>query len=199
MICFGPGEIDWEAISAVGTVSASFIALFASWLAIRAPEWARAAERKEATDEVVFATREALSLYEFARSLTAPEMGWPTEAVLPMRIKAGHLTVTLDRLISRPSLSDGAIATGAGALNIMEVLASLQTVEETRRDAIARAPAGIEGRIARYAGSRLQVLPIMEGLESAAEIVRARMEGLERHRKPRRMFEIFYRHTERGT
>lgn len=69
MICFGKGTIDWDAVSAVGSILASFVALFVAWLALKAPEWGKQADRREASAEVLSAAEEALSIYREAHQM----------------------------------------------------------------------------------------------------------------------------------
>lgn len=129
MLWLGNGAIDWDAVSAVGTLLASAIALLASWLALKAPEWNKQADRRESTHEVLRATAEAITLFNEAKALANVDT-WPAKPVTSVRIRAAHLHEAMDRLISRPSLSDGAITIGAGAMTILVILSALKTTEE---------------------------------------------------------------------
>jgi hypothetical protein len=167
MICLGHGTVDWSAVSAVGTLLASAIALLASWLALKAPQWSKQADRRESTQEVLAASNEALKLYDEAYALTSDDQKWPTVTVL--RIKSIHLHETLNRLIARPSLTDGAITVGAGAMSILAMLQSLETVEEIRQKRMARITNSKEGRI--VAMMTIASTPAKETIEAAQELV----------------------------
>jgi type II secretory pathway pseudopilin PulG len=169
------GPIDWEAVSAIGTIAATLVALFASWLAIRAPEWSRRADRREATSEVLRATGEAIEIYRGAAQLVA-EKSWPDDLVTLIRIRADHLYATLDRLIGRPSLTDGAIAVGAGAMSILAAIRNIPSSTETVREVSAR---GGDPRFARMVET---VRPAKLVLESAADVVEVVERRVERVR-----------------
>jgi hypothetical protein len=134
MICFGNANIDWEAVSAVGTLLASLIALFASWLAVKAPEWSKHADWKNSTGEVLKATQGALLIYNEARALTSNNNVLQSENVKRLRIRADHLKSALEVLLTRPSLSDGAIVLGSGCVSFLAALQNLNTVEEYGRN-----------------------------------------------------------------
>jgi hypothetical protein len=155
---------NWEALSAIGSLSAAFVALLASWLALRAPEWNKRGDRREATEEVLHATSEALEIYRGAADLVN-ERVWPDDLVTLIRIRAAHLHATLDRLIGRPSLTDGAIAVGAGAMSILAAIQGIPTATETIRAASLR---GGDPRLARMVET---IKPAKLVLDSAADVV----------------------------
>ncbi len=169
MICFGGSEIDWGAVGAFGTMSASIIALFASWLAIKAPQWNKNQDRRESTGEVLAAADEALRLYAEAHTMTVGTDKWSTKSVSVLRIKAAHLYETLDRLVGRPSLTDGAIAVGAGAMSILHLLRSLETTEEIRQKKMARLANSKESRV--FAMMVDSATPARETIEAAQALV----------------------------
>ena len=184
MMCFGQGSIDWNAVSAIGTLLASAIALLVSWLALKAPEWSKKKDRRESTGEVLAASNQALNLYYEAQILAAEDNKWPTKAVSVIRIKSAHLHETLNRLVSRPSLTDGAISVGAGAMSILAMLQSLQTTEEVRQERMARLGSSKEGRFG--AMMVMASTPAKETIEAAqelVEVVRQRISRVEEYTK----------------
>jgi hypothetical protein len=181
MICFGHGTIDWSAVGAVGTLLASGIALLASWLALKAPEWNKSADRSESTNEVIKATEEALELYAQARQMVAANGNWASPTVITLRTRADHVYQTLDRLVGRPSLTDGAIAVGAGGMSIMAILRRLDTTEEIRQARLSRASANSPERIgAMFVDA---TAPARQSIEATQEIVKVVLERMDRVRK----------------
>lgn len=180
MVCFGSGTIEWNAVSAVGSFFASFVALFVAWLALKAPEWSKADDRLQAIHEILAATNEALTIYREAHQLVTVDNKWPKEIVIPLRIRSTHLYQTLDRLIARPSLTDGPIIVGAGAMSILAVISSLSTTEELRRERGKASPQGVAGSLARYVDS---VTPAKQSLEAAAAVVAVVEERMRRVQK----------------
>lgn len=106
----------WNGVSAVSTAGAMFASLYAIYLAIVAPSRERAKDRSESTHEILRATAEAIDLFEKAKAVRLSSNDLPVLAKLAGQ--AGHQGVALDRLLNRSSLSDGAIITGAGALQL---------------------------------------------------------------------------------
>lgn len=182
MLCFGSGAIDWNAVSALGSILASFVALFVAWLALKAPEWGKRADRREASAEVLSAAEEALGLYKEAHQMAVVDEKWPSEKVIPLRIRASHLHETLDRLISRPWLTDGVIAVGAGAMSILSTIKSTATFEELLE---ARRPtqsqSKIEKMLASYVNASAPARSTIEGLETTVAVVEERMARVQAH------------------
>ncbi len=182
MVCFGKGAIDWNAVSAVGSILASLVALFVAWLALKAPEWGKRADRREASAEVLSAAEEAIGIYREACDLAIVGEKWPTEDVVPLRIRAAHLHETLDRLISRPWLTDGMITVGAGAMSILSTIRSISTFEELRE---ARRPLGrmrpVDELVASFVDCHAPALTTLEGLEATVKVVRERMARVQSH------------------
>ena len=186
MICFGKGSIDWNAVSAIGTLLASAIALLASWLALKAPEWSKKRDRRESTGEILAASDEALNLYCEAQVLATGDNKWPTKAVSVLRIKSAHLHETLNRLVSRLSLTDGAIAVGAGAgaMSILAMLQSLQTADEIRRERTARLVSIKERPFgAMMVDASTPVKETIEAAQELVEVVRKRIIDVKKHAK----------------
>ena len=184
MLWLGNGAIDWDAVSAVGTLLASAIALLASWLAMKAPEWNKQADRRESTHEVLRATSEALTLFDEAKTLAIINNTWSTKPVTSFRIRATHLHETIDRLISRPSLSDGAITIGAGAMSILVMLRSLETREELQEKYMAqRSRKGGDLVAAMYIDAVPAAAATIESTQEVVDIVQERMARVKRYAK----------------
>lgn len=134
------GAIDWNAVSAVSTAVAAIIALLTSGLALKAPEWSRKAERRDTTHEVLRAVEEAMAVYREAAKLV--ENGsWAEDLMFRTRIKASHLYGTLDRLIGRPCLTDGAIAVGTGAISVLAAVIGIPSPNDAIERAMPRSSA----------------------------------------------------------
>lgn len=112
-------KIDWNAIAAVATAIATAVALWSSWNAIRLPEKERARERRAATREVLRGARGAIVLFRVALKVYGGQT-WKSVIARRLRAKALHLHATIDRLLTKPNLSDGAISTGIGAMQILK-------------------------------------------------------------------------------
>lgn len=106
--------VTWDAVSAIATLAATLVALWASVNAIRGPERDRRRDRKEATHEIMSATAEVIRIFNEAWD----HISYQDPALPELASLADHARLTLDRLISRPSLTDGAIATGVGAMQL---------------------------------------------------------------------------------
>ena len=168
-------------MGAVGTLLASIIALVASWLAIKALQWSKNQDRRESTGEVLVAADEALRLYAEAHTMTVGTDKWSTNPVSVLRIKAAHLYETPDRLVGRPSLTDGAIAVGAGAMSVLHLLRSLETMEEIRQKKMARSASSKEGRV--FAMMIDSATPARETIEAAQALVEVVQERICRVKK----------------
>lgn len=109
--------LDWDGINAVATFSATAIALAATGVAVWMPRWTRLRDRSDTTNEIIEATGEAVDLFRDATR----RMGNATctRTIKLLGAKASYLRVALDRMISRPELTDGAIAVAAGAIQIL--------------------------------------------------------------------------------
>jgi hypothetical protein len=162
MICFGEGPFNWEALNAIGTFLAVVVALGASWSAIRIPERTRENDRRDATAEVLKAATDSISIYRDAAELVSKNT-WPDEEVTALRIRSHHQYQTLERLISRPALTGGGVAVGAGAMSIVATIRDIPTACETKR-AIGAGP----GVGARYVDA---VGPARVAIEAAAAVV----------------------------
>ncbi|THK35656.1 hypothetical protein EHS39_23830 [Ensifer sp. MPMI2T] len=122
----------WEAIGAVATAIATIVAL---WAAVVVPKKERAEDRSEATHEVLRATAEAVKLFDQALKLSTSDQS----ALGRMAAQARHQSFALDRLLNRTSLSDGAIVTGAGPLQLLEAIArQLETSRPSSQIGFAR-------------------------------------------------------------
>lgn len=113
--------IDWSAVAAIGTILLALVAAYAATIAVYAPRWQRRRERAEATAEVLSATREAILLFDEAKMVFA-RASWRDAASATLAARADHLRMTLDRLLDRPQLTDGAIVAGSGAIRLLEAI-----------------------------------------------------------------------------
>lgn len=110
--------LNWDAVGAISTALATIVALIASSFAVYAPVRERAKDRSESTYEVLCAAKEALELFEQASTIIRSDQS----SIAEIGARAGHLRVAIDRLLNRNSLSDGAIVTGAGAIQLMDAI-----------------------------------------------------------------------------
>jgi hypothetical protein len=113
--------VDWSAVAAIGTVCLALVAGYAATVAVYAPRWQRRRNRSEATAEVLSATREAILLFDEAKMVFA-RASWRDAPSAVLAARADHLHMTLDRLLNRPELTDGAIVAGSGAMRLLEAI-----------------------------------------------------------------------------
>lgn len=110
--------VNWDAVSAIATFFATVTAFFFSLLALRAPGRARSEDRSEFTSEILSATETAINIFHTAKKISDPrDEAWELVAA-----RARHTRVALQILLQRPSLTDGGITTGAGALTLLEAV-----------------------------------------------------------------------------
>jgi hypothetical protein len=122
--------IDWRAIEAIGTITVALAAVYAALVAIYAPRWQRERNRSEATAEVLSAIREAVLLFDEAKMVFA-RASWRDSASAVLGARADHLHMTLDRLLNRDGLTDGAIIAGSGAMRLLgAIVAGRDTIFE---------------------------------------------------------------------
>jgi len=109
--------LDWDGINAIATFSAAAIALAATGVAVWLPRWTRLRDRSDTTNEIMGAVGEAIDLFHEANR----HMGNSTSpgAIKVLGAKASYLCTALDRMISRPELTDGAIIVAAGAIQLL--------------------------------------------------------------------------------
>lgn len=110
----------WSGLSAIAAAFAAAVSAFAVIQAVYLPDRERAKDRSEATHEIMEASAKAVSLFNQALWISKREGNRLEFGELSPR--ASHLHVALDRLLNRPSLSDGAIITGAGAMQLMDAV-----------------------------------------------------------------------------
>ena len=67
------------------------------------------------------ATREAILLFDEAKMVFA-RASWRDAPSAVLAARADHLHMTLDRLLNRPELTDGAIVAGSGAMRLLEAI-----------------------------------------------------------------------------
>jgi hypothetical protein len=135
MICFGNGTANWEAIGAIATAVATIVALWSSWNAIRMPQRAEERARREATREIILASEEAVAIFEVSKGALAFPIA-PPDALDTAAARADHICQTLDRLLNRTSLTDGAIATGAGAMRLMDAVVNAQALHRKNPNSV---------------------------------------------------------------
>jgi len=150
MLFNGSGDLNWQnwdAVGAMATVFATAVALIFSWLALRAPMREGQRQRRESTLEVLRATEAALASFaELEQMVTEP--GWDDRKLARQQVKADHGKRALEHLIQRPSLTDGAIFTAAGAIAILDLVLSVESEAALVSIARARATgAGFEGAV----------------------------------------------------
>lgn len=179
MSCENNGSIDWNAIGAISTASAAIIALLASWLALKAPEWSRKAERRDATQEVLRAVREALAVYHGAAKLVESK-AWPDDLTSLIRIRASHLHATLDRLLNRPSLTDGAIAIGAGAMSVLNAIIGIPNSQEAKERAFARSH---NPNLAQFIDVMGPAKVVLDSAGKVVEVIEVRVRRVEDYMK----------------
>ena len=169
--------MNWDAIAAIATAIATIVALWASTSALEAPEKQKLADRKEGTLEILRAAEDSLVLHKHLCDLIEKQKKWPDTDVVSIRIKADHLRMTLDRLLSRAHLSDGAIAVGAGCMSILSTIGSIESHGEmlTRRRAELSKDSR-ERMMAMMLGPMSEAAPRIIGAKAVASVVRERME-----------------------
>jgi hypothetical protein len=107
-------SVFWSAAAAV-------IALVAVLVGIIAPMQTKRRAWSGATAEVLRATEDSLSLFRQACD-TFPNACYCDLSVSEIGARAAQFRVALDRLLNRAELSDGAIVTGAGAMQLMDAI-----------------------------------------------------------------------------
>lgn len=175
MSCEATNSIDWNAIGAISTAAAAIIALLASWLALKAPEWSRKAERQDATLEVLRAVKEAVAIYGGAAESVANK-AWPDDLASLIRIRAMQLHATLDRLLNRPSLTDGAIAIGSGAMSVLAAIIAIPNSQEARERAFSRSH---DSKLARFIDVVGPAKIVLDSAGQVVEVVQARARKVE--------------------
>jgi hypothetical protein len=118
---FSGMTIDWNGVEAVATIGLILVAAYAATIAVYAPRWQRARERSETTAAVLSATREAILLFDEAKMVFA-RASWRDQASAMLAARADHLHMTIERLLNRPELSEGAIVAGSGAMRLLEAI-----------------------------------------------------------------------------
>ena len=152
---------NWDAISAIATFVATATAFAFSLLALKAPGWERSEDRSEFTAEVLEATRDAIRIFqEAAKIADSGDAAWERVAA-----RARHTRTALTILLQRPSLTDGGITTGAGALQLLEAV--------IRQHELTTSPPPSNG-LARRISSQLRLaIPIVQDVENRAQRVAA--------------------------
>lgn len=173
-------SVNWDAVAAVSTLAATIVALFASWLAIKVPEWSRNAERLSATHEILLAVQETVLLFYGARKL-AESSTWDGDLVSIIRIRSSHLYVTIDRLISRPYLSDGAIAVGAGAMSVLDEIKKIPTAAEIFEKNRNNKRGLYDPGLAKYVQTISLTRQIISSIEQIVDVVKSRASRVEKY------------------
>ncbi len=120
---------DWNMWSAIATAVATASALLFSLISLGAPARAEKRQRQATTEEVLYASSESLKVfYQVDHLVRSPH--WNEEGLKFLKVKADHWRLTLERLIDRPFLTDGAIFTGAGAISLLDIVSRIQTQED---------------------------------------------------------------------
>lgn len=178
MACVESGGWNWDAISAVATAIGTGIALVFSALALWAPAREAERQRRESTLEILRAAEEAFTTFNEAAKVV--RIGpWSDAALGKAQARAVHGKAALEQLIQRPSLTDGAIYTGAGAIALLGTILGI----EHQRDAMTRA---LLNARARNEGGAVRIdagLPAKRLLESGDEIMEVTKERAERVRQ----------------
>ena len=160
-------KTNWEAVSAISTAVATIVALAASWLALKSPQWDRERDRLSTAREILRASREAILVFYGLQRLFS--LGSRDESVIrTIRIRCDHIFFTLDRLLSRPNLSDGIIAVGAGAMSILQAIKMIPTKSEL----VSSARANLAERDKKFAALFTPFEPSNDEIESIGEIVK---------------------------
>lgn len=108
---------NWNAVSAVATTLATIVAACAAAIAVLLPQRQRAEDRSEATAEILKSTAHAIAIFEEASDHF--ELATKNAKLQSFAAKAEFNHIALDRLLSRPSLTDGAIVTGAAGMKLL--------------------------------------------------------------------------------
>ena len=110
----GARPADW-----LGLVGAMLGTMMASGGAVAIDRQKVANERRSSIREVLRAAVECVSLFDIAKS-RFKHLTWKSDEAAIIGAEADQLSATLDRLLSRPQLTDGAINVGSGAMRLMQ-------------------------------------------------------------------------------
>lgn len=178
-MCVGQVGWNWDAISAIATATGTLGALAFSTLALGAPGREARRQRRESTEEILRATDDALEIFESTRVIV--DVGpWDDGALGKLQARAFHGQKALEQLIKRPSLTDGAIYTGAGAISLLESILAIKHQKELiakMMGAMRERQHGLAGRI--DAGTPAKQI-IAEGL-AVVEVTKARAQLVRIH------------------
>lgn len=133
MICLGHGQVDWAAVSGIGTVAGAIATFLAVLVALFGPMVGRWLDQCTSQSAVLTTTEVAIGIFRDAHHLAVEQGAWPTDRALQIRIKADHAYQALDRLLSRPLLNERVISVGAGAMSLMSALSAVEVDAEIRQ------------------------------------------------------------------
>jgi hypothetical protein len=185
---------NWDAISAIATAIATFFALGFSYLALTAPERESRRQRRESTLEILRSTDLAFEILGDAEDLVEGPR-WDDRELGKLQAKADHGKRALEQLIQRPSLTDGAIFTGAGAIALMDLILGIEPQAAlTARASAAAREEGFMGAVRVDPKSRAK--NVLEDCAAIAEVTMDRAERVRRLLEKPRIWR-FFRHLRR--
>lgn len=110
----GAKPADW-----LGLVGAMLGTMMAIGGAVMVDRYKVANERIESIREVIRASERGIELYDTART-TFKNLRWKSDEAAIIAAEADQWNATIDRLLSRPHLTDGAINIGTGSMRLMQ-------------------------------------------------------------------------------
>lgn len=119
-----PWAFGWEALAAIATAAATLVALFAAVSALIAPQLEARRQWEESTEEILYAADDAFEIFDATRELL--ETDWKDEDLAKLQARASCGRGALEQLVRRPSLTDGAVFTGAGAIALLEIVLAVE-------------------------------------------------------------------------
>lgn len=191
MLFNADGALNWQNWTALGTLATMFAtasALYFSWQALRAPLREAKRQRRESTLEVLRATRETQGLFHDARELVEASE-WNDVSIGKLQAKAGLNRRALEQLIQRPSLTDGAIFTAAGAVELLELILSIELESaHVARALAAKREGGFPGAV--HVNPRQPAVALIKEGDDVLKVTIERAAKVERYLKEWRIVRL---------